>query len=84
VLYPDALPLKTFQQLFSFSQTSLPNQTFDRVLIKIKRTPSFFVSVYLVNYEQKKIYSVTVKNLAKDDIKELEDKMKRTYAPSFV
>ncbi|MFE0623943.1 YycH family regulatory protein [Priestia aryabhattai] len=84
VLYPDALPLKTFQQLFSFSQTSLPNQTFDRVLIKIKRTPSFFVSVYLVNYEQKKIYSVTVKNLAKDDIKELEDKMKRTYAPSLV
>ncbi|TYR80283.1 hypothetical protein FZC66_14250 [Priestia megaterium] len=75
ILYPDLLPVETFQRMFKFTDDKLPTIDFDRVLIKIKRTPTLSASVYFVNYNQHKLYAVKVKNFMKEDIRDLEDMM---------
>ncbi|MBN8253450.1 YycH family regulatory protein [Priestia flexa] len=73
IVYPDLIPVETFQQMFSFTTDKLPRVDFDRVVIKIKKTPNLSVNMYLVNYSQQKVYAVKISNVVKNDVQKLAD-----------
>lgn len=69
-IFPAEIPLEVFKNLFSVEEKDMGSQTFDRLLINLypNENSKDEVQVFFVSYENRKLYSMTLKGIAVKDL----------------
>jgi regulatory protein YycH of two-component signal transduction system YycFG len=79
LIYPDTIPIQTFQLMFQVNEKSLPSIYFDHLVLKFKKGQEEDVHAYFVDYERRKIYEASVENLIKEDLERINQRFEHEY-----
>lgn len=83
IIYPDVIPIQTFQLMFQVNEKSLPSIYFDHIVLKVKKGQEEAIQAYFVDYDRRKIYEASVENVMKEDLERINKRFEGEYDPYF-
>ncbi|MFC3886323.1 YycH family regulatory protein [Bacillus songklensis] len=81
IVYPDEIPIQTFELMFQVNEKSLPSIYFDHVVLKPNKGQG--VDAYFIDYDHRKIYESSIKNLTREDLERINQGVKKEYDSYF-
>ncbi|HWO97535.1 MAG TPA: two-component system activity regulator YycH [Bacillus sp. (in: firmicutes)] len=84
IIYPDVIPIETFQLMFQVNEKSLSSIYFDRIVLKFKKGQEEGIHAYFVNYDRRKIYEASVENVMEEDLERINKRFEGEYDPYLV
>ncbi|MDQ0244973.1 regulatory protein YycH of two-component signal transduction system YycFG [Bacillus fengqiuensis] len=81
IIYPDTIPIQTFQLMFQMNEKSLPSIYFDHIVLKLKEGHEEGIHAYFVDYDRRKIYEASVENGMEEDLERINKRFEGEYSP---